>query len=260
MSIDSIGQDASVAWAITEDGRRFAGELLIGADGYRSVVRRAVAPERPDARFAGYVIWIGIAREADLDHPSPWPTRFVYDEANGYILLGSPLPAEDGSMRPGERRLGWAMYDAGRNDLLRRLGAVKGNVVHHTLLSHEIPKETFEGFGRSTQFWREPWRSAMRDCVKRRAVIGTPIAEYLPDTLINGRLCLVGDAAHVPTPMTANGFSSSLDDALSLGAALAQGVEPDQALRSYEADRLPIVRRIVQSGQDFSRRYAAGRV
>nr|WP_223217040.1 FAD-dependent monooxygenase [Agrobacterium pusense] len=100
----------------------------------------------------------------------------------------------------------------------------------------------------------------MRDCVKRRAVIGTPIAEYLPDTLINGRLCLVGDAAHVPTPMTANGFSSSLDDALSLGAALAQGVEPDQALRSYEADRLPIVRRIVQSGQDFSRRYAAGRV
>jgi len=41
----------------------------------------------------------------------------------------------------------------------------------------------------------------------------TPIAEYVPDRLVNGRLALVGDAAHVPTPMTGCGFSASLDDA-----------------------------------------------
>jgi 2-polyprenyl-6-methoxyphenol hydroxylase-like FAD-dependent oxidoreductase len=47
------------------------------------------------------------------------------------------------------------------------------------------------------------------------------IAEYVPDKLVKGRVALVGDAAHVPTPMTGSGFSASLHDAETLAAAIA---------------------------------------
>lgn len=256
VGVEHIGQDADVAWAKAEDGRCFTGDLLIGADGYRSIVRQAVVPGKPDARFAGYVIWIGISRESDLQCTAPWPTGTLYDEACNYILLGSPIPAEDGTLRRGDRRLSWAMYDNSRNDLLRSHGAVVGDVVKRTLLPKDLPDELFTSFRREAGHWAEPWRSAILDCVERRAIIGTPIAEYLPDQLVNGRLCLVGDAAHVPTPMTGNGFAAPRDDAIALSEQLGEHVDFRKALGAYEAARLPIVRRLVQSGQQFSRGYA----
>ncbi|WP_280890901.1 FAD-dependent monooxygenase [Streptomyces sp. LBL] len=42
----------------------------------------------------------------------------------------------------------------------------------------------------------------------------------MPDRLVRGRLVLVGDAAHVPSPMTGRGFGTSLDDAAALGRRL----------------------------------------
>ena len=44
--------------------------------------------------------------------------------------------------------------------------------------------------------------------INRVDFVGAPIA-YVPDRLVNGRMVLVGDAAHVPTPMTGRGFGSS---------------------------------------------------
>ncbi len=254
--VAQVGQDADAAWALAENGCRYTADLLIGADGYRSIVRRVVAPHKPNALFAGYVIWIGIAREADLLPASRWPTGTLYDEAGNYILLGSPIPAEDGSLRRGDRRLSWAMYDNGRNDFLRSSGAVVGNVVQRTLLPEDLPDDLFARLGGDADLWPEPWCSAMQDCVQRRAVIGTPIAEYLPDRLVDGRLCLVGDAAHVPTPMTGNGFAASRDDAIALSEKLRRHADIQTALLAYEGDRLPAARRLVQSGQQFSRGYA----
>jgi 2-polyprenyl-6-methoxyphenol hydroxylase-like FAD-dependent oxidoreductase len=86
----------------------------------------------------------------------------------------------------------------------------------------------------------------------------TPIAEYVPDRLAHGRVALVGDAAHVPTPMTGSGFSASLDDAEAITEALTAGlrdVPMREALRRYEQARLHSVRGMVQSGQQFSRSF-----
>jgi 2-polyprenyl-6-methoxyphenol hydroxylase-like FAD-dependent oxidoreductase len=257
VGIVQVEQDAGAAWAIAEDGRVFTGDLLVGADGYRSVVRTKVAPQKPNARFAGYMIWIGISREADLYYAGLWPTGTLYDEAHNYVLLGSPIPAEDGALRHGDRRISWAMYDNTRNELLRSSGAVLGSVVQRTLLPKDLPEDLFSNLRDEADLWAEPWRSAILDCVNRRAIIGTPIAEYLPDRLANGRLCLVGDAAHVPTPMTGNGFAASRDDAIALGEQFRNNGDIFQALRAYEAERLPIVRRLVKSGQQFSQSYAA---
>lgn len=254
-----VDQDSSEAWAITASGDRVSGGLLIGADGHRSVVRRSVAPDKPDATFAGYVIWIGIAEEVSIGSKR-WPRDVAFLGDYDNTLLGYPLPGIDGSTAVGSRRLGWAWYDSSRNELLRSSGAVEGSVVRHSLMPAGIPNATYRELAvQARRLFPSPWRDAILDSIERRAVIGTPIAEYVPDLLVRGRMALVGDAAHVPTPMTGSGFSESLHDAEALAAALSAQPASDieAALLDYEGERLRSVRSLVQSGQGFSRSFAA---
>jgi hypothetical protein len=130
-----------------------------------------------------------------------WPTDLAILESSGYTFLGYPLPGIDGSFREGHRRLGWAWYDASRNDLLRAKECLVGDVVHHTLRAADVPQSTYNELARDARStWPLPLSHAVIDCVERLAVTGTPIAEYLPERLVNGRLALVADAAHVPHP------------------------------------------------------------
>jgi 2-polyprenyl-6-methoxyphenol hydroxylase-like FAD-dependent oxidoreductase len=252
-----IGQDDEQAWAVTASGGVHAGDLLVGADGYRSLVRGAVAPENPDARYAGYLLWLGIADERDLGEVS-WPAGLDIRSSGDHLLLGYPLPSADGSRRVGSRRLGWAWYDATRNAELRRSGAVRGGVVQHSLRAADIPDETYAALADGARrHWPAPWAQAIVDSVTRRAVTATPISEYLPDRLAAGRLVLVGDAAHVPTPMTGGGFAASLADAEALARATAiDGGGIPEALLAYEWERLGPARSLVESGQSFSRSFA----
>jgi 2-polyprenyl-6-methoxyphenol hydroxylase-like FAD-dependent oxidoreductase len=256
----SVDQDDDNAWAMTRAGERFRADIVIGADGHRSVVRRHVCPQSPDARFAGYLIWLGVAQESALPSNFRWPADVAYLQSGDFILLGYPLPSADGARRKGSRQLGWAWYDANRNGLLEESGCVAEDVVHHTLRAGDVPAGVYQDLAEQTRKrWPTPWRDAILDCIGRRAVIGTPIAEYLPNRLARGRLALVGDAAHVPTPMTGKGFDASLQDALTLADAASDGVRGSagqEALCCYEQLRLPPARSLVKGGQQFSRSFA----
>ncbi len=258
--VDIVGQNSDCAWAITRDGRMYAADIVVGADGYRSVVRRSVAPDKPDADFAGYLIWLGLVDEAAINGRMPMDTAYL--ENGSYTFLGYPLPGLDGSRTRGSRRLGWAWYDAGRQGLLRETGAVADNVVCRSLIPDEIPESMYQDLAvKAERLWPQPWREAVADCVRRRSIIATPIAEYLPDRLVNHRLCLVGDAAHVPTPMTGGGFWEFMIDAELLAESLDGSINHPRvvpALLQYEKLRLEDVRKLVRSGQDFSRSFAAG--
>jgi 2-polyprenyl-6-methoxyphenol hydroxylase-like FAD-dependent oxidoreductase len=256
----TVGQDDNGAWATTRAGDRFASDIVIGADGHRSVVRKHVCRQDPNARFAGYLVWLGVAQESSLPSNVRWPADVAYLESGDFILLGYPLPGADGSSGKGPRQLGWAWYDATRNGLLEESGCVAGNVVHHTLRSGDVPKAVYRDLAaQAGKRWPAPWRDAILDCVGRRAIIGTPIAEYVPTRLARGRIALVGDAAHVPTPMTGRGFGASLQDALALAGAVSNGVRGDAALEAlsrYEQQRLLPARSLVKGGQQFSRSFA----
>lgn len=254
-----VGQDDSRAWARTDEGQRYTADVVIGADGYRSRVRREVAPERPDSTFAGYVLWLGVAEERDLDYRGRWPVGLDIRDSGNHMLLGYPLASPDGSTAPGERRLGWAWYDGTRNSLFRELGAVQGKTAQYSLRSERLDESVRQSLAdEAGKRWPRPWRDAILDSIDRVDFVGTPITEYMPDRLVDGRMVLVGDAAHVPTPMTGRGFGVSLDDAEALARYL-RDAQPDQvleALASYEAERLSPAQNLVRSGQGFSRSFA----
>ena len=61
-SLKAIEQDADSVTAFFENGEQVTGDLLVGADGFRSVVRNMFAPEIQPI-YAGYVVWRGLADE-----------------------------------------------------------------------------------------------------------------------------------------------------------------------------------------------------
>jgi len=69
------------------------------------------------------------------------------------------------------------------------------------------------------------------------------------DRYRNGRVFLAGDAAHVHSPAGGQGMQTGIQDAYNLGWKLAYVLSgaPDTLLDTYEAERLPIARHILES-------------
>jgi 2-polyprenyl-6-methoxyphenol hydroxylase-like FAD-dependent oxidoreductase len=64
----------------------------------------------------------------------------------------------------------------------------------------------------------------------------------------HGRCFLLGDAAHIHSPMGAQGMNTGLQDAYNLGWKMAEvvhGNAPDALLDSYEAERIPVAKRLL---------------
>ena len=257
--VKEVGQEEHESWVVIEDGETLSADIVIGADGHHSFVRQFVAPEHPHATFAGYMVWIASTNEKDLpEQLRPgyhYPEVTMLDSVSGF-LFGSIIESREGT---NTRRIGCTWYDNSRNDVLRDLGCVEGNVVRHSLRGSDIPEETIAELTREVRLrWEDPWKSAMLHALESRSLTGTPIKEYVPDRLVNGRIALIGDAAHVPAPITASGFNASLQDAVELGKCVARGIKgPDavNALQKYESRRLQDVRRMVQSGKSYSRSF-----
>jgi 2-polyprenyl-6-methoxyphenol hydroxylase-like FAD-dependent oxidoreductase len=261
--VKAVKQDDEAALVISDKGETFSGDILVGADGYRSIVRRHVASHHPDATFAGYLIWVALVDEENIPKqyrlgPNP---SVAMPNGIGDFLLGSHVPGADGSSSIGQRRLGWAWYDNTENDLLRQLGCVKGNVVQHSLIGADIPAEILDNLSKKAkQRWSQPWLAAIQHSIQTRNLIATPIAEYIPEVLVKGRIALVGDAAHLPTPLTASGFNASLEDAATLADCVAKEKQRGnvvEALLQYQSRRLKVAQQIVQSGQGFSRSFGS---
>ncbi|MDO5745768.1 MAG: NAD(P)/FAD-dependent oxidoreductase [Micrococcaceae bacterium] len=249
-----IGQDADSAWAIDTTGSVYSADILIGADGHRSMVRSGVDPGHPDATYAGYVIWTGKA---------PYAVAPGWQKGHNHMRMIT-LPNGDGEMIVGEtrtndepRRYFWQWYDATSNDYLREAGALVGSVPQYSLVNEKIAASKYADIQRRAAHWPAPWDDVVRHSVGQQRVIATPIAEYVPRRLTRGRIAIIGDAAHVPSPMTGAGFDTGLGDAETLGELTSHGVIGEQGrkvLKAYEKQRLGTAQRMVRSGQGFGER------
>ena len=99
VSAVATGAGASVALA---DGSVEHFDLLLGADGYRSVVREAMFPGVvPD--YAGYLCWRGLSDFAEVEG-LPRDAFFTVGFPGGH-MVAYPIPADDGRLR-----FNWVLY------------------------------------------------------------------------------------------------------------------------------------------------------
>lgn len=261
--VTSVSQmDDGVALEFADGARRTV-DAVIGADGYHSLVRKAVMPDAPLARYAGYFVWRGLVAEQALTRPVHWPADggLWIDFAQGYRLVAAVLPGRDGSMQTGRRQITFAWFDVHRDDLLRRTN----RLTEEGYLIGTLGRDSIDADVRAElvalvpQLWPAMWAEAVTVGLQSAGVLsGAPIAEYLPSRLSLQAMALVGDAAHVVSPMTGSGFATGVEDATVLASALA-GRSVDEplaiALKRYETARLPYVRGLVTHSQQLSAQY-----
>lgn len=242
------------------DGTESVADAVIGADGYHSIIRRTIAPDTPYADYAGYVVWRGLIEEQTLQRPVSWPSNggLWIEFVEGYRLVAAVLPGRDGSMEVGRRQITFAWFDAHREELLRRKNCLTadGHIVG------TLGRDTIDADVRAElvalvpQLWPQAWQEAVTVGVRSTdALSGAPIAEYQPERLAVGALAIIGDAAHVVSPMTGSGFATGVEDAAVLAKLLTERHENEAistALDRYEAARLPFVRALVAHSRRIS--------
>lgn len=263
--IAEVMQRPAFATAATTRGERFDAQVIVGADGYRSVVRSRIDMQRPSASYAGYLLWRGLIAETSLPADTQWPSTddgvALQNEA-GYRLVAYPVAGENGSLVPGKRLISFAWYDKTRDELLRNTGCISasGHVLS-SLPPGGVPAWVSNELKQlAMRIWPEPWRSVIASALERRQVFATPVAEYFPERLCHGRLTMMGDAAHVVSPATGMGFTAGLQDAQvladCLGENLGQGEDDvSRALGEYEKRRLPAAQQLVTSSLEWSRAF-----
>lgn len=232
MSVSPLDDGAELEFA---DGTGLLADAVICADGYHSVVRKAVRPDVPLARYAGYLVWSGLVEEKTPTQPVQWPADggLWIDVAQGYRLVAAVLPGRDGSIDVGQRQITFAWFDVHHDDVLRNTGCLTqdGHLVG-TLGRGSIDADVrAELVALVPELWPGMWVEAVTVGLQSTGVLsGAPIADYLPATLSLGCMALVGDAAHVVSPMAA-------------------------ALHRHQAERLPYVRGLVTHSHRLSAEY-----
>lgn len=210
--LTGIADDGTRVTATFADGTTDTADMLIGADGARSIVRDYVQPEGapPIAReYSGYTNFNGLVPVSDtIGRATAW-TTYV---AEGKRVAVMPIA--------GDRFYFWfdipqpsgLAYDRGDLAPLR------------------------EAFGD----WA-PGVQELLDAIDPAASLNrVEIWDITPfDTWTKGRVAILGDAAHNTSPDIGQGACSALEDAFALGIAFATNtLSVADTLRRYAAMRV----------------------
>jgi 2-polyprenyl-6-methoxyphenol hydroxylase-like FAD-dependent oxidoreductase len=246
-----LTQDASGVTAHFADAPDAAGDLLIGADGFRSSVRAALLPEA-DPIYAGYVAWRGMVAEADLSaqaHEALF-SSFAFCLPEGEQMLGYPVAGPENDMRPGRRRYNFVWYrpaDAAERlpDLLTdATGKLHALSIPPPLIRPDVVAAMREAAERSLA-------PAFAEVVRKTdGPFFQPIYDYAAPQLAFGRVALMGDSAFVARPHVGAGVAKAGADAMALADALS-AADVIAALPRYEAARKPEGDRIIARAREL---------
>jgi FAD-dependent urate hydroxylase len=208
MNCVGVEQDEHSATAIFEDGHRATGDLVVAADGVGSVVRSYVVGRSIDRRYAQYVNWNGLVNASPDLCPADMWMIYVGDSKRAsmmpvgdnrfYYFFGAPMPA------------GTQVEPADRQAELSQL---------------------FQG-------WPNPVQNLIQ-ALDPETNNRLEISDVDPlDTLVKGRVALLGDSAHATTPTLGQGGCQAIEDAEVLTRYLVTtNISVADALQRYETAR-----------------------
>ena len=185
------------------NGVRDEGDVVIGADGIHSAVRRSLVDE-PPPRYAGYTCWRAVVSVPESLVPE------------GYLC----------ETWGRGRRFGWLRLAHGRVYWFATVDAPAGG--------HDAsPAAALEELARGFAGWWGPI-PALIAATEPERLLRNDILDRPPRRgLGRGRVTLLGDAAHPTTPNIGQGACLAIEDAAALARELGRGAA-EAALRRYE--------------------------
>jgi salicylate hydroxylase len=192
-------------------GEFIQGDVVIGADGLKSPIRRAFETAKP--HFTGHVVWRSIVpvegaaitelAEYPGIHIGPGRMAVRYPVAQGRMLNLVFFARADGWAEEG-----WA---------------IPGNVADL--------REVFKGWA--------PEIGVQIDAIDESKLFKWAVfaRTALPGWVRDGRIALLGDAAHAMTPFLGQGAGCAIEDAVVLARCFQLESDVQVALARYEAAR-----------------------
>jgi FAD-dependent urate hydroxylase len=204
----AVEQGETGATAIFENGHRATGDVVIAADGVRSLLRTYVLEKTVEPAYGGYVNWNGLVSASDdLAPKNSW-----------VIYVGDHQRA---SMMPVSGDRFYFFFD---------VPLPKGTPAEPEHYKAVLSKH-FAG-------WAEPVQRLIA-AFDPNTVARPEIHDVGPiDRMVRGRVALLGDAAHATCPDLGQGGCQAMEDGLVLAQYLkTTNISVVDALQRYERDR-----------------------
>ena len=225
---------ATVHFSRQSDGQALPpvhADVVVACDGVNSAVRRQFYPGEQVA-FAGINTWRGVTRHRPIL------------SGKSYLRIGS---IDTGKM------VIYPIVDSVDADGLQLINWVA------EIQRPDASMNDWNQGGRVDDFidifasWRFDWLDVPALIRGAAQILEYPMVDRDPVAQWTfGRVTLLGDAAHPMYPRGSNGSAQALIDGRTLAdelAALPPGADPRAALQAYEAQRVPVTARIVQTNR-----------
>jgi FAD-dependent urate hydroxylase len=208
LAVECVGIEETGAGgvAVFTDGRRVGADVIVGADGIRSLVRRHVLGAEIELRYH-YTCWVGLVSATEALNPHATFTFHI-----GGAQRCGMLPVARGRL--------YFFFDA----------PLTPDVQDREPVLNELLGEVFDGWSDSVQ--------SLISAADPATTVRLLVQDFDPlPTFVSGTVALLGDAAHAMTPTLGQGALQAMEDAIVLARHLTTGASIEDALRGYDAER-----------------------
>lgn len=253
-----ISQETHSVTATFKNGHSVTAELLIGADGYNSLVRKQFLPD-VHPQYAGYVAYRGLIPENEMtaEEVAFFSNKFsLYPYENSHIL-SYMVPGPNGELTKGNRLYNWVWYlNKTQEELDELLIDKNGHKRQYSIPAGFMNDASIEALNRLAD---EQLPKILRNRIHQTT---HPFLQVIFDLTVpkmyQGRVVILGDAAFVVRPHTASGTAKAYRDAIVLANSLADNDDLEMALSYWNGQQTRYAMAIVNHGKQLAARSRLG--
>lgn len=239
----------------TENNKREVFDLVLFADGYNSLGRQIIFPDKK-LEYRGYILWRGLLPENKISNSCPLENKILrlsYQDKPGHNVVYY-IPNSDGTSDKGNRVFNWAAYIAIPEDELNNLLTDKnGNIRQGTLppgyMSSSTEKKLKHYLSQNIpDYYSEIVEKTLDSYIQ--VIYTLDLDNYHKDNI-----CLIGDAGIVVQPFTGSGVFKGYNNAKDLIDCLKSKNTIEKALKLWNEKQLKTGKNLLALGEQMEKAF-----